>query len=42
MNSLFLEPLKQAKEAGIETSLLERLTLILAELQGRQDRSAQT
>ena len=39
MNSLFLEPLKQAKEAGIETPLLERLTLILAELQGRQDRS---
>ena len=39
MNSLFLEPLKQAKEAGIETPLLERLTLILGELQDRQDRS---
>lgn len=40
MNSLFLEPLKQAKEAGIETPSLERLTLILTELQSRQDRSS--
>ena len=42
MNSLFLEPLRQARRAGMETPLLERLTLILAELQSRQDRSAQT
>ncbi|MDC0325370.1 2-dehydropantoate 2-reductase [bacterium] len=39
MDSLFMEPLKQARESGVETPLLERLTQILRELQNRQDRS---
>ncbi len=42
INSLFEEPLKQAKAANAETPILERLTLILRELQYRQDASTQT
>jgi len=38
MDSLFREPLRQAREASSPTPLLDRLVLILEELQGRQDK----
>lgn len=38
MDSLFREPLRQARDADVSTPLLERLALILEELQGRQDK----
>lgn len=38
MDSLFREPLRQAREASSSTTLLDRLVLILEELQGRQDK----
>jgi hypothetical protein len=38
MDSLFREPLRQAKAAALPTPLLERLVMILEELQRRQDK----
>lgn len=38
MDSLFREPLRQAKAAALPTPLLKRLVLILEELQRRQDK----